>query len=102
MLVVAAVATGCSYPGSAAVRSPLSPPAVTLTEDVSEPSEGESESDVDEMTELASELKASPTTQSPLGVDLSPERGTLYPHAIQVFSPELESWVVDHEAGEVV
>lgn len=34
-------------------------------------------------------------------IDLSPESGTLYLHAVQAFSPEFEAWTIDTEAGTV-
>ncbi|MGO1920854.1 MAG: hypothetical protein ACTH07_05745 [Microbacterium sp.] len=102
LLATALVAlTGCSYPGDDEDRAAFhadaqgqQPPATSAPSTEPEtPAEetGDDGTENDGHTESTSE-----------SVDLSVEEGQVaYIRAIQAFSPELERWVLDQEAGEV-
>lgn len=89
--------TGCSYPGgdqagseAASATATTAPEGPDESHDESEGTEPSSDDETNESVETSADE-----------VDLAPEHGVQYLHAIQAFSPLLESWVVDQDGGSL-
>lgn len=99
LALTAVAVTGCAYPGDAPSAEPA--PTVTVTVAPDSPAE-ESPSDDTEPSEGVDEDDAAVDGDSSVGkVDLAPDEGVQYLHAVQAFSPLLESWVVDQDGGSL-
>ncbi|MDQ0648620.1 hypothetical protein QFZ53_002816 [Microbacterium natoriense] len=93
-LVLATIAlTSCSYPGEDPGEAAPAPPSATTA-----PKAQDEISDKDEDIEPSNDDKAV-ESDKPVAdeIDLASEDGVQYLHAIQAFSPLLESWVVDQD-----
>lgn len=71
-------------------------------DDEAEPSDGGSEvTEAPEPSDRGGESEDESPAPEVETIDLSPESGTLYLHAVRGFSPEFEAWTIDTEAGSV-
>lgn len=89
--------TGCSYPGADQAESEPAPATTTTAPD--RPDENTDETEDNEPTRDDETQESVETSADE--VDLAPEHGVQYLHAIQAFSPLLESWVVDQDGGSL-
>lgn len=106
-VMVSAVAlltvTGCSYPGDAEDRAAFrgDGPDSSPVPSASSPSTRHETETPESTTRPKPDKEKGEGSKSDSLVSLEPDSGVMYLQAIQHFSPKLERWVVDEEAGDV-
>ncbi|MGW8483570.1 hypothetical protein ACWGJP_10550 [Microbacterium sp. NPDC055903] len=99
LALMAVAVTGCTYPGDAPIAEPV--PTVTVTAAPDSPAEADVSDDAESTADVNDGDAAEEDESSGEEVDLAPESGVQYLHAVQAFSPLLESWVVDQDGGSL-
>lgn len=99
LALTAVAVTGCAYPGDAPTTEPA--PTVTVTVPPDAPAEADSSADAETSPGVTEDDAAVKDDSSVDEVDLAPGDGVQYLHAVQAFSPLLESWVIDQDGGSL-